>query len=92
MLSIRAASECETSLLSNYPNAGAYRFCARGASPSMRERRINLVHHALCTGELQALASTLQRLWCTLSGIQQSKTNLDIRICSSLSRRRPELR
>ena len=32
--------------------SGAYRFCARSASPSMRERRVNGAYDALCTREV----------------------------------------
>jgi hypothetical protein len=45
----RAASICETSLLSNHPKRPALEFCARGASPSMRERRVNAAYDALST-------------------------------------------
>jgi len=41
MLLKDAASEFETSLLSNYPKTPALTVLCAGASPSMRERRIN---------------------------------------------------
>jgi hypothetical protein len=47
MLSIKERlRNVKTSLLSNYPNASADRFMRRGASPSMRERRINRSYDA----------------------------------------------
>jgi hypothetical protein len=45
MLSKRAASKFETSLLSNFQTPALIIY-ARGASPLMRERRINRSYHA----------------------------------------------
>jgi hypothetical protein len=53
MRSIRSGfDKCETSLLSNHPNVRRLSFCARSASPSMRERRINGVYDALFKGQV----------------------------------------
>jgi len=43
----RAASKVDISLLSNHPNASADSIMARGASPLMRERRVNVRYYAL---------------------------------------------
>src|SRR6185436_2851561 len=59
MLSSRAASMCvKTSLLSNHPNVRRRSFCARSASPSMRESRVIGVYDALYARQV---ASSLDR-------------------------------
>lgn len=42
----RSASKVERSLLSNYPKRPALILAARGAPPSMRERRVNSCYDA----------------------------------------------
>jgi hypothetical protein len=63
----------------------ALMICARGASPSMRERRINETYDASWTGQVASLGSigpVSRTIWYTLvTAYQFFQTTLDIRIC-----------
>jgi hypothetical protein len=70
----RAASKCETSLLSNFQTPALIDY-ARGASPSMRERRINRSHDASWIG---SVASSQELYMSTTEYISSRQYILDV--------------